>query len=51
MAGQSRSGTCFFLADDASVGGVGVQYAKGSGATCDASSAPAAGDPSWGSTW
>jgi hypothetical protein len=50
MAGQSRSGTCYFLADDASVGGVGVQYAKGA-ATCNASSAPAAGDPSWGSTW
>ena len=50
MAGQSRSGTCYFLADDASVGGVGVQYAKGS-TTCDANSAPAAGDPSWASTW
>jgi type IV pilus assembly protein PilA len=51
MAGQSRSGTCYFLADDASAGGIGVQYAKGSGATCDASSAPPAGDPSWASTW
>jgi type IV pilus assembly protein PilA len=51
MAGQSRSGTCYFLADDASNGGVGVQYAKGSGATCNASSAPPAGDPSWASTW
>jgi type IV pilus assembly protein PilA len=51
MAGQSRSGKCYFLSDDASNGGVGVQYAKGSGATCDASSAPAAGDPSWAPTW
>jgi type IV pilus assembly protein PilA len=51
FAGQSRSGTCYFLADDESSGGVGVQYAKGSGASCDASSAPAAGDPSWASTW
>jgi type IV pilus assembly protein PilA len=51
MAGQSRSGSCFFLSDDESVSGVGVQYAKGTGATCSASAAPAAGDPSWGSTW
>ena len=28
-------------------GGVGVQYAKGAGASCTASAAPAAGDPSW----
>jgi type IV pilus assembly protein PilA len=51
MAGQSRSGACYFLADDASNGGVGVQYAKGSGASCNASAAPAAGDASWASTW
>ena len=51
LAGESRSGTCFFLSDDASASGVGVQYAKGSGATCDANAAPVAGDPSWGSTW
>jgi type IV pilus assembly protein PilA len=50
MAGQSRSGTCYFLADDASVGGVGVLYAKGTGA-CDANSAPAAGAASWAATW
>jgi type IV pilus assembly protein PilA len=50
VAAQSGSGTCFFVADDASAGGFGVQYAKASGA-CTASSAPAAGDPSWGSTW
>jgi type IV pilus assembly protein PilA len=50
MAGQSRSGTCFFLSDDESTSGVGVKYAKGSG-SCNASSAPAAGDPSWASTW
>jgi|1186.fasta_scaffold370597_2 type IV pilus assembly protein PilA len=51
MAGQSRSGTCYFLADDASNGGVGVLYAKSSGATCNANAAPAAGDASWASTW
>ena len=30
MAGQSRSGTCFFVSDDESAAGVGVQYAEGS---------------------
>ena len=51
LAGQSRSGNCFFLADDESAGGGGVQYAKATGASCNASAAPAAGDPSWGATW
>jgi type IV pilus assembly protein PilA len=51
MAGQSRSGTCFFLSDDESTTGVGVKYAKGPGATCSAGGAPAAGDPSWAATW
>jgi len=51
LAGQSRSGHCFFLSDDESVSGVGVQYASASSGTCNANAAPAAGDPSWGSTW
>ena len=51
MAGQSRSGICYFLSDDEGPAGLGVQYAKGSGGGCNASVAPAAGDPSWGSTW
>jgi type IV pilus assembly protein PilA len=51
MAGQSRSGTCFFLSDDESTTGVGVKYAKSSAATCSASGAPAAGDPSWAPSW
>ena len=29
MAGQSRSGDCFFISDDESAAGVGVQYAQG----------------------
>ena len=37
MAGQSKSGTCFFLSDDESTTGVGVQYAKASGGSCNAS--------------
>jgi type IV pilus assembly protein PilA len=51
IAGQSLSGTCFFLSDDESVAGVGVQYATGSGGSCTAGAAPAAGDPSWSTTW
>jgi len=51
MAGQSRSGHCFFLSDDESATGVGVQYAQATSGTCNANAAPAAGDPSWGSTW
>ncbi len=51
MAGQSRSGTCFFLSDDESSTGRGVKFATGSGASCSASGAPAAADASWASTW
>jgi type IV pilus assembly protein PilA len=51
MAGQSRSGHCFFLSDDESSTGVGVQYAQLTSGTCNANAAPAAGDPSWGSSW
>jgi len=50
FAGLSKSGSCFFLSDDASVGGVGVLYAKAAG-SCSASAAPAPGDPAWTSTW
>jgi type IV pilus assembly protein PilA len=51
IAGQSRSGACFFLSDDESASGVGVLYATASGGSCTASSAPAAGDPSWTTSW
>jgi type IV pilus assembly protein PilA len=50
VAGLSKSGSCFFLSDDANVGGVGVLYAKAAG-SCSASAAPAPGDPAWASTW
>jgi type IV pilus assembly protein PilA len=51
LAGQSRSGTCYYLSDDESTTGVGVKYAKSTGASCSASGAPAAGTASWASTW
>jgi type IV pilus assembly protein PilA len=50
LAGQSKSGACFFVADDESAASVGAQFAQGSGG-CTASAAPAAGDPAWASTW
>ena len=50
-AGQSKSGACYLVRDDASVGGTGERYAKLTSGTCNASSAPAAGDPSWKATW
>ena len=51
MAGQSKSGACFFVSDDASVGGLGAQYAKVASGGCTASGAPAPGDPAWGPNW
>lgn len=51
MAGQARSGDCFFLADNEATGGTGVQYAKSTAGPCTASGAPAPGDPSWAPTW
>jgi len=51
IAGQSRSGACFFLSDDESTSGVGVLYATASSGSCTASAAPAVGDPSWTTSW
>jgi prepilin-type N-terminal cleavage/methylation domain-containing protein len=50
LAGQSRSGSCFFVSDDESAAGLGIRFAKASGA-CTASSAPATASASWGPTW
>ena len=50
LAGHSKAGSCFYLADDAS--GTGTLYAKMGGAGgCAASGAPLPGDPAWQSTW
>jgi type IV pilus assembly protein PilA len=51
LAGQARSTDCFFVSDDMSNAGVGTRYARNSSGACSASAAPAAGDPSWSSTW
>ena len=51
LAGQSKSGACFFVSDDEGVGGLGVRYAKATSGACSASAAPAAASSSWASTW
>src|SRR4051794_6653234 len=50
IAGQSKSGSCFFISDDESAASVGAQFAKASG-SCSASAAPAAGNAAWASAW
>jgi type IV pilus assembly protein PilA len=50
IAGQSKSGVCFFVSDDASVGGLGVQFAQAAG-SCSASVAPVAGAAAWKPAW
>jgi type IV pilus assembly protein PilA len=51
LGGLSKSGSCFFVADDESAAGFGVQYAKTAGSDCSAGNAPAAANPAWGSSW
>ncbi len=49
FSGQSKSGECFYLSDDASTG---TLYSKAPGAGgCAASGAPLPGDPAWKNTW
>jgi type IV pilus assembly protein PilA len=50
LAAQSKSGTCFFMSDDESAGGVGTQFAS-TGGSCTAGAAPAAGSASWTAAW
>ena len=50
FGGLSKSGDCFYVADDAS--GLGTLYAKLGGAGgCAANSAPLPGDAAWQKTW
>lgn len=51
LAGQARDTDCFFISDDLSSAGLGTRYAKNASGSCSASAAPAANDPSWGSSW
>jgi type IV pilus assembly protein PilA len=50
FGGLSKSGSCFYIADDAS--GTGTLYAKLGGAGgCAANSAPLPGDAAWKNAW
>ena len=51
LAGQSKSGGCFFVSDDESATALGVLYARAASTSCAASGAPAVGDPAWGAAW
>jgi prepilin-type N-terminal cleavage/methylation domain-containing protein len=50
LSGESRSGTCFYVSDDAN--GVGTLFSALSGAGgCPAAGAPAPGNVAWKSSW
>lgn len=51
LAGQSKSGKCFFVSDDESAASAGALYARAAAGNCTASDAPAPGDPAWAATW
>jgi hypothetical protein len=52
LSGMSKSGTCFYVADNASPTGAATLYAKlPSAGGCAASGAPAVGSVAWQSTW
>ena len=49
FGGQSKSGECFYVSDDTSLG---TEYAKAPGSGgCAAAGAPLPGDPAWKNTW
>jgi type IV pilus assembly protein PilA len=50
LAAKSKSGTCFFLADDQGAGGTRY-YSDPSPANCSASAAPAQGSVAWSNGW
>jgi len=50
LSGQSGSGSCFYIADDAL--GSGMLFAKAPGAGgCSAQTSPLQGDPAWKAKW
>ncbi|MDQ1475655.1 MAG: type pilus assembly protein PilA [Actinomycetota bacterium] len=51
LAGQSKSGTCFYVLDDEAAGT--TKYAKSAGGPsgCAANGSPIPTDPSWQATW
>jgi type IV pilus assembly protein PilA len=50
LAAHSKSGKCFFLADDQGAGGTRY-YVDAAPVSCSASAAPAQGDAAWTNAW
>jgi type IV pilus assembly protein PilA len=50
LAGESKSGSCFYVLDDETSGSTFYAKAPGAGG-CAANGAPLPGDPSWKPTW
>jgi type IV pilus assembly protein PilA len=50
LGGESKSGTCFYIADDQTTGTTLYTHLGGTGG-CAATGAPLAGDPTWKPTW
>src|SRR5262245_15864970 len=52
LANHSKSGKCFYISDDVSLGGGGTRfYQDPAAAACNAGTAPAQGDPLWTTSW
>ena len=50
LAGQSKSGSCFYVLDDETTGTTVYAKAPGAGG-CAANGAPLPGDPAWKPAW
>jgi general secretion pathway protein G len=51
LAGQSKSGTCFYVLDDEAAGTTKFAKAAGGVSGCAANGSPIPTDPSWQETW
>ncbi|MDQ1382080.1 MAG: type pilus assembly protein PilA [Actinomycetota bacterium] len=51
LAGQSKSGTCFYVLDDEAAGTTKYAKAAGGPSGCAANGSPIPTDPSWQATW
>jgi type II secretory pathway pseudopilin PulG len=51
LAGQSKSGTCFYVLDDEAAGTTKYAKAAGGASGCAANGSPIPTDPSWQATW
>src|SRR5262249_1971468 len=51
FGGQSKTGSCFYVADDAGSGGATLYAKLGGAGGCAAGGAPLPGDPAWKTNW